>query len=488
MAQLVEPISVHLSGPIGDVTSLFPDRSSHVPIGKQLIERLRASIRSGALAEGTRLLPSREFAARIGVSRNTVVTALEQLIAEGYLVARVGSGTFVSQGVVARVHAAPGPARALTAGARRHLEVASSVEPLPGGLGAFRAGIPDLNAFPTATWERLERRARRSTMRHAYAEIAGDRRLRTALAEHLRQFRGLRLDAADIVIVEGAQSGFSLIADLMLEPGDAFVCEDPGYGAARAAFVARGARAIPVPIDENGLDAALAPAARLAYVTPSHQYPLGGVMSAARRARLLAWARANDAYIVEDDYDSEFRFFGSPLQAIQGTDSDQRVIYVGTFSKVLAPGLRLGYVVAPPYLVPAFRAARAVASLGTSTIAQAVLATFISEGHLARHVRRSNSEYQRRGSYLRELLLEHVGDRVTIGPLTGGMHLTIRIDSHLDDIAIAQRARAKGVFLYPLSFECVSRTDLRGFVLGFGMTPYEAIPDAVRVLADLLNE
>lgn len=470
------------------MTSLFPDRTSHVPIGKQLVERLRAAIRSGALAEGTRLLPSREFAARIGVSRNTVVTAVEQLVAEGYLVARVGSGTYVSHGVVARVHAPTGPARALTPGARRHLEVAALVEPLPGGLGAFRAGVPDLDAFPTATWERLERRIRRTTSRFNYAEMAGDRRLRIALAEHLRQFRGLTLDAGDIIIVDGAQSGFALIANLMLEPGDAFVCEDPSYGAARAAFVARGGRAVAVPIDENGLDASHAPAARLAYVTPSHQYPLGGVMSAARRARLLAWARDNDAYIVEDDYDSEFRFFGSPLQAIQGTDGDQRVIYVGTFSKVLAPGLRLGYVVAPPYLVPAFRAARAVASMGTSTISQAVLANFISEGHLARHVRRSNNEYQRRGSCLRELLLQHLGDRVAIGPLTGGMHLTIRIDPHLDDIAIAQRARARGIFLFPLSLECVTRTDLRGFVLGFGMTPCEAMPDAVHILADLLNE
>lgn len=473
--------------PIPSLDSLFPDRSSPVPLGKQLVARLRASIRTGGLAAGTRLLPSRELAARIGISRNTVVGAIEQLVAEGYLTARVGSGTFVARGVAQEVHPPSAAVRALPPGASRQLEAASMFRLRAGGLGAFRDGIPDLSAFPLGVWERLERRTRSAASRFAYADPRGEASLRRALAQHLRQFRGLTLDADDIVIVEGAQSGFSLIADVMLEPGDPVVFEDPGYGAARAAFAARGARVLSVPIDDNGLVAADAPPARLAYVTPSHQFPLGGVMNAPRRGELLTWARSNDAYIIEDDYDSEFRFFGDPLQAIQGTDTDGRVIYVGTFSKVLAPGLRLGYIVAPKHLVPAFRAARTVASLGASAFTQAVLADFITEGYLARHVRRMNGEYQRRGSYLRELLLERVGDQVEIGPLSGGMHVTVRIDPRIDDIALTERAKEKNVFLHPLSSECATRTDLRGFILGFGMTPCETMPDAVRVIEELLK-
>ncbi|MDB5094881.1 MAG: PLP-dependent aminotransferase family protein [Candidatus Eremiobacteraeota bacterium] len=475
-----------MTDPTGEFESLFPDRSSRLPIGRQLVERLRAAIHNGGLAEGTRLLPSRELAARIGVSRNTVVAAVEQLVAEGYLVARVGSGTFVARGMTRRSAAVAAPAPLLPPGARRHLDVAHAVAFAPGGLGAFRDGLPDLDAFPLAAWQRLERRARSLTARFAYADPAGDTRLRAALAQHLRQFRGLSLNDDEVLIVEGAQSGFTLIADVMLEPGDAVVCEDPSYAAARAAFTARGARVHGVPIDDDGLVADDAPPARLAYVTPSHQFPLGGVMSAARRASLLAWAQRHDAYIVEDDYDSEFRFNGGPLQAIQGSDASGRVIYVGTFSKVLAPGLRVGYVVAPPHLAPALRAARAVGSLGTSALTQAVLADFVREGFLARHVRRLNAEYQRRGEYLCELLRDRAGDRLTIGPLTGGMHVTVRIDPQHDDVAIAARARERRVFLHPLSDQCIARDDLRGFILGFGSTPREAMPDAVDVLVELL--
>ena len=474
--------------PALDPGSLFPDRGSRIPIVRQIADGLRGAIRNGTFAQGARLLPTRDLAAQLGTSRNTVVAAVEQLIAEGYLEARVGSGTFVAHGVVARESGARELSpRRFPPRAQRFLDVAAAVRIEPGGLGPFRDGIPDVTAFPTGTWERLERKARSQDLRLAYAEPGGLPALRERLAQHLRQFRGLTANARDIVVVEGAQSAFSLIAELMLDDGDAVLCDDPGYAAARAAFSARGARIVGVPVDDNGLSARGAPPARLAYVTPSHQFPLGGLMSARRRAELLDWARANDAYVVEDDYDSEFRFFGEPLPAIQGTDTDERVIYVGTFSKVLAPGLRLGYVVAPPHLTEAFRAACAVSSRGSSALMQAVVAELIAGGHLARHIRRRNAEYERRAQHLRDLLVRYVGSRVTIGPLTGGLHVAVRIDPALDDVALARRAAERGVYLYPLSKECIARTDLRGFVLGYGMTPCEQMEDAVRIVADVLG-
>src|ERR1700733_6381421 len=323
-----------MNEPIADAKSLFPDRGSDVPIVKQLTDRLRTAIQNGGFEEGSRLLSSRALAERLGTSRNTVVAAIEQLVAEGYLVARVGSGTFVAEGVAQPSHRSDAVTRALPREAEHYLNLAAAARFRPGVLGAFRDGVPDLPSFPRATWERLERKTRRGSAWLSYAQTAGDASLRKALASHLRQFRGLTLDARDVLIVDGAQSAFTLIAGLMLEPGDAVIVEDPGYTAAHAAFAAGGARVLGVPIDDNGLAAADLPAARLAYVTPSHQFPLGGVMSAPRRMELLHWARAHDAYVVEDDYDSEFCFLGNTLPAIHGADTDHRVIYVGTFSKV----------------------------------------------------------------------------------------------------------------------------------------------------------
>ena len=469
-----------------DDISLFPDPASPVPLSRQLLQRLRHAIRSGALAEGSRLLPTREFAARLGVSRNTVVAAMDQLISEGYLVARVGSGTFVARGVAAAaVPRGPVPLE-LPPPARRYLEIAGNLPNWGGKLLPFRTGVPDVAAFPVAVWDRFARRLRNHPQRFSYSDPAGVTRLRTVLADHLRQFRGLTATADDIVIVEGAQAAIALVANVLLDRGDPVLLEDPCYLAARITFAAHGASVITTPIDENGLRADGAPAARLTFVTPSHQYPLGGTMTTERRSALFAWARAHDAYIVEDDYDGEFRYGSPPLPALQSGDADGRVIYVGTFSKVLAPGLRVGYVVAPPHLAPAFRAARAASSLGADPHTQRILAEFIAEGYLARHVRRMTGEYQRRAELIAEQLAPLAG-RVRIGPVTGGIHLTVAIDPNLDDRAIGRAAYERGLLLHPLSTDCAVRTDIRGFALGFGAAPCDVIPDAIDRFRSVLD-
>ena len=468
-----------------DPESLFPDHASRVPLSRQLVQRLRNAIRAGGLAEGSRLLPTREFATRIGVSRNTVVAAVDQLVAEGYLVARVGSGTFVARGVggVSSVQRDGAPPD-VPASAQRYLDMADQIT-FGGTMRAFRTGTPDIEAFPVVAWDRFARRVRMHPARFSYGTAGGSVRLRGVLADHLRQFRGVTADPDDIVITDGAQSAISLIADVLLEPGDRVLLEDPSYPFARVAFRARGAAIVPHRVDEHGLDAVHAPGARLAYVTPAHQYPLGGTMGPGRRAALLGWARNHDAYVVEDDHDGEFSFHSAPLPALQTGDVDGRVIYVGTFSKVLAPGLRIGFLVAPPHLAPAFRVARTVSALGVNPHTQHTLADFIAEGYLARHVRRMTVEYQRRADLLTELL-QPLAEILSIGPATGSLHLTVVGDPSLDDRAIAHEAHARGIALHPLSSACLSRTDMRGFVLGFGAATTAEIPDAFKTFHDVL--
>ena len=468
-----------------DLASLYPDRSLPISVARQFTDRLRDAIVTGAFPEGMRLLPSRELAARIGISRNAIVAAIDQLVAERYLIARVGSGTFVTklgrQQIESPVRAVP----ELPHSATRFIDALAPITFPRGHTTLFRHGIPDLDAFPATTWNRLSRGYRDGPAWLSYAPYGGVRELREALAHHLRQFRGIVARPEDIIVTGGAQSALMLIAEVMIEPGDPVLVEDPCYGMGRAAFVARGAETIPVRVDDNGLDAALAPAARLASVTPSHQYPLGGVMSQGRRAALVDWARSHDAYIVEDDYDGEFAFSRSPLPALQG-DDPQRVLYVGTFSKVLVPGMRLGYLVCPPHLSAAFRAARAVSSLGSPAVTQLTMAAFIAEGHFARHARQLNAVYRQRAERLTELL-QPLSDLVRIGPSTGGMHVAISARQPIDDVELACAADALGISLYPLSVECIERADLTGFLLGLGMSPIESLPSAVDALTRLLR-
>jgi GntR family transcriptional regulator/MocR family aminotransferase len=451
----------------------------------QLVRRLREAIESGSFAPGTKMLGSRQLAKRLGLGRNTVALAYEQLIAEGYLESRVGSGTFVVATGLERRHLelsadVPAPEDARRIGAlRAHFETAA-------GKGPLRPGMPALALFPTAAWHRSARRALHETYDLGYGPASGLRELRDAIAEHVRQFRGITARPEQIVVVEGAQAAMHLASIVLMRAGDTIAIEDPAYALARAAFEMHGLRLHAVPVDGDGVQTDALPAnARCAFVTPTHQFPLGGTLTLARRLELLAWAKRYDAYILEDDYDSEFTARARPLPALQSLDRDERVIYIGSFSKTLAPGIRTGYLIVPAHLARIFRTARAGTSLRISLQAQATLATFLRDGHFARHIRRMNAVYERRRTILAHALTPLDG-AFTCGPMQVGLHIALTANKPFDDRQVSYALNEQR--LVALSRLCIERTDCHGFVLGFTNGTEAEIEAAAHALTAALRQ
>jgi GntR family transcriptional regulator/MocR family aminotransferase len=462
---------------------------------QQVYLRLRNAIDAGTFAPGARVPASRDQARVLGVSRNTVLWALERLHAEGYLVARVGDGTYVSE----RAITSPPPRGAGVAAhqllSRRGRLVAetglrwdpSTTPPLP-----FRIGQPALDEFPFALWQRLERQTTPAarTLCAGYHDPAGHPPLRAAIAQWLLVSRGIRCDAAQVVITAGSQQALDLIARLLLDPGDDVLVEDPGYPGIRANLIANGAQARPVPVDDEGLciahGAARWPQARLAVVTPTHQFPLGVRMSLARRGALLDWARANRAWIVEDDYDGEFQYGTQRIPALCSMAHDARVLYVGTFSKSLGAGLRQGFVVLPDALVDAFARARALSDRHSPGAMQDVLARFIVDGHLLRHLRRMRELYRARQAALIHHLARASHGALTLVPSLQGMHLAFEAAARVDDTALAHRAAEAGVQLAPLSRYCIE-AKRRGWLFGYAGYDEAALARASRAVARCLR-
>jgi GntR family transcriptional regulator/MocR family aminotransferase len=455
------------------------------PLYQQLYRHLQAAILTGELPGGLKLPSTRALAERLSVSRNTVLNAYEQLLAEGYVESTGGSGTYVARVLPEQLLAAPGgraaqPSAAgaanpprFAARARRVLAAPrfSADAPADGGRPRpFRFGVPALDAFPHEVWSQLiVRHARGLTGRAlAYQDDAGYGPLREAIAAHATLSRRVRCTPEQIVIVSGSQGGLDLAARMLVDPGEAAWLEDPGYFGARGALLGAEARIVPVPVDGEGLvvEAGIerAPEARLAYITPSHQFPLGVTMSLGRRLALLAWAERAGAYILEDDYDSEYRYAGRPLAALQGLGEAERVIYIGTFSKVLFPALRIGYLILPRPLVGPFRAVRALIDIHTPLLEQAVLADFIAQGHFARHLRRMRRLYAARRDTLlraaRRLPLE-------IETPEAGLHCVAWLPEGMDDLALARAAEARGLVLWPLSRFRIEAAGRKGLVIGF---------------------
>ncbi|WP_308211789.1 MocR-like pyridoxine biosynthesis transcription factor PdxR [Actinoallomurus soli] len=462
-------------------------------LSTRIYHQLLDAILDGRLRPGERLPPSRELARRLQVSRNTVCVAYERLTAEGFLIARVGSGTYVGDArhTRARRRAAP------TGGAVRPRPPWDSLTPAPHPTGApapydFGVGMPDGALFPLATWRRLlTAELRASALRvSGYGDPGGHPALRAAVARHVGVSRSVRADTDDVLITQGAQQALDLLARVLIAPGDHIAVEEPGYPPARRLFTALGARVTGVPVDEEGLDVTALPAtARLVYVTPSHQFPLGTPMSAARRTALLAWADRHGAVIVEDDYDSEFRFSARPLQPLQSLDRTGRVIYVGTFSKTLSPLLRSGFLVAPAALRPALRAARQLTDWHGDPAAQAALARLIDSGELSRHVRKATRVYAARHERLTTALGEDLADWLTPVPSTAGLHLCARLRPGVraDLEQVHDRAGRLGVAVEPLAAYCADRPQ-PGLVLGYGMIPAERIGDGLRLLRRAFRE
>jgi len=463
----------------------------------RLHARLRKAILDGALASGAALPASRRLAEDAGLSRNTVEAVYDQLEAEGFIERRHGSGSFVSTALPERELApAPAPRGERPAPAPTSLSQRGELmtqpywgEEAPAGR-AFLPSVPALDLFPRQLWARLLARATRAAgPDHLVAgSRAGFRPLREAIAAYVGSTRAVACSPDQVVVLTSTQQAIDLTCRLLTDPGDAVWHEEPGYRAAAAAFLAAGARVVPVPVDDEGIDVAaglrLAPDARLAYVTPSHQYPTGVAMSLARRLQLLAWASRAGAVIIEDDYDSEFRFHGRPLAALQGLDDAGRVVYVGTFNKLMFPALRLAYLVAPPDLAERFVSARALVDGHTSTPPQAALADFIREGHLGTHLRHMRTVYEERRQALVDTVAS-LGGRLTLGPIDGGMHACAYLPVGTDDVAIALAARQMGIELRPLS-RLYLGSSRPGFILGFAAARPAEIRGAVERLARLL--
>jgi GntR family transcriptional regulator/MocR family aminotransferase len=385
----------------------------------------------------------------------------------------------------------PAPRRALSARGRAVADAAIDADTTP--ARSFAPCLPSLGDFPAATWGRLAARHARLTTPALLlpGEPAGYRPLREAVAAYVTAGRGVRCDWRQVLIVTSTQQALDLAARLLLDPGDEAWIEEPGYLGARAALEAAGARVVPVPVDDQGLDVAAgearAPRARLAYVTPSHQYPLGVTLTLERRLALLAWAARTGAWVVEDDYDSEFRYDGRPLAAAQGLDDAGRVLYVGTFNKVLFPALRLAYLVVPSDLVDAFAAARTLADGHPPTFPQAVLADFIAAGHFAAHLRHMRGVYRERRDALRAAAAEHLAGRVRLGPADAGMHVVAWLERERDDRAAARRCGAAGLDVPPLSRYYVARPPAPGLLIHYAGTPPRELRQGIRTLADALG-
>ena len=490
-----------------DPTGIVLDRRQG--LSRQLYQALRMRVLDGRLSSGTRLPASRDMAAALSLSRNSVVRAYDQLYAEGFIESRVGDGTYVSQLPKLSTKISTGlplgfstglstktadttvdsSSKVIHNGPFNRLESHHLPPPKSGPPRAFRVGLPAFDLFPFDVWAKLQagfwRNPERATL--GYGDPAGEPQLRELIATYLRRSRGLSCTAEQIVITSGAQQAISLCAQLLLEPGEVVAVENPGYRAAGNAFALTGARVQGVAVDDEGLDCTELNAVehcRLSYVTPSHQYPTGVTMSLARRLQLLAWAERKDGWIIEDDYDGEYRYSGDPLAPLAALDRSGRVLYVGTFGKIAFPALRLGYLVLPRQLVQAFSRCRALAVRHSEVGTQAVMAQFMAQGHFQRHIRRMRRAALNRRNTLKAGWPTDVAGVGPMPEVAAGLHVKVDVDSYAREQELIARAEAVGVELnalsdYWLPDSAVPVDKRAGLVLGFAAVDEGATADAL---------
>jgi GntR family transcriptional regulator / MocR family aminotransferase len=490
----VKQVAKDLSG-IAPVIAI--DRLDTLPLHHQICEGFRAAILRGDLRPGQQVPSTRHLAEDLEVSRFPVLGAYERLLSEGYFESRVGSGTFVSASLPGKLQQAR-RSRTTTGGSRclsRRSSLLPRFEPVPWryGSGPFGVHQPALDQFPFAAWSKLlAEHGRRPRLRAIHDnDPMGLDRFRDAICSYLHTARAVECDPSQIMIVSGSQQALEITARVLLDPGDPVWIEEPGYPLAQSVLLGAGCRIVPVPVDDEGINVSagmnLLPKARAAFVTPSHQYPLGVTMSASRRLHLLDWARDNGAWVVEDDYDSAYRYDTTSVSSLQGIDSDARVIYIGTFSRVIFPSVRVSYIVIPPDLMERFMAVRFSLGICPSCLFQEVLTDFIRAGQFARHIRRMRALYKERRTALVESVQNTCSDILEIHGAGAGMHLTVTLPSGFNDIEIASQGVKYGLCLWPLS-PCYLNKPRHGFMLGFAATPADQMAGAVHQLSRLLKK
>jgi GntR family transcriptional regulator/MocR family aminotransferase len=448
----------------------------------EIYRQLRRAILDGRLPPGGRLPATRELARRLNVSRTTVTVAYDRLTGEGFITSRVGAGTFVGDDVAGPAGTSRPGRGALRPRPLWEAVVVPTVFDKPPRFD-FRTGIPDATLFPYQCWRRLlVRQLRPAVGLGAYGDPAGHPGLRQAIARHIGLARGVQAGAEEVVVTNGTQQAVDVVARVLLAPGDRVAVESPGYGPPRRLMASLGAEVLGVPVDDQGLVVeAIPPRTRLVYVTPSHQFPLGMAMSLPRRLALLAWAERHDAAVVEDDYDSEFRYGGRPIEPLQTLDGSGRVIYVGSFSKTLLPTLRLGFLVVPASLVAAVRRAKFLADWHTPLPTQAALADLIDQGYFARHLRKMRATYQQRHQQIVESLDDRFADHLKPVPSAAGLHVAATAPASTPEElrAVLGRASAAGVEVQPLSMFDVGQPSQPGIVLGYGAIPTADIEEGL---------
>jgi GntR family transcriptional regulator / MocR family aminotransferase len=484
------------------------DTNSLLPLHQQLYEQLRAYILTGKLPPGTRISSTRAMAKSLNISRSTVTQSYEQLLSEGYLETAVGSGTYVcTQLPDDLLHSKPVELTFLT-GKDAHStriklsqygKTLANTENVPRIYEAkqeisFRYGRPAFNEFPIKLWRSLLSQycgASKEWLDYS-VEPLGYKPLRCAIANYISRARAVNCTPEQILITNGTQQALDLIMRLLIEPGDTIALEDPGYLSARLIFQTHNANLLPIAVDDNGLVVSKLESysnqdIRLVYVTPSHQFPTGAVLSLPRRLELLAWATQTGALIIEDDYDSEYRYGDRPIPALQGLDKSESVLYIGTFSKVLFPSLRIGYLVLPKILVPIFTRAKWLNDRHLPVLEQQVLTEFIEKGHLERHIRKMRSIYDQRRQVLVQALHLHFDEKAIIFGDKAGLHVMVHLQTHLDENEIIQRAAKVGVGMMSASIQYLKPTYKNEFIFGYGELNEQQLAEGISRLKTAIN-
>jgi GntR family transcriptional regulator/MocR family aminotransferase len=474
------------------------DRDADESLQWQLIAQLRAAIFDGRLGSGSRLPATRTLAATLGVSRNVVVAAYDELFAEGYITGRHGSGTYVEAGLPATpraIVAAPAGERRWLSGMVPVVRQAMTDGQDTADTISFRPGVPALELLPTEVWRRIWRTATDALPANRYADPAGDPALREALARWVGRTRGVACGPDDIVITTGAAQALDLLARAAIVPGTAVAFEEPGYYSGRNILLAHGARIVPIPVDADGLCVDALPngsaAPPLVCVTPSHQYPLGGRLPVARRLALLEWAQTHDSLIIEDDYDSEFRFDAPPLPALLSLDRAGHVAYIGTFAKSLTPTLRIGYIIAPPPLRARVVALKGIVDRHTSWPVQRAVLALLADGHLERHIRRARRHYAESRAILRAALapvIDVPNPPAQLLGLDAGLHACLELATPYVAAQVAARAGARGVIVGTLDAYYHGVPTREGLMLGYGGLTHEQIRRGGTLLAAAISE